>query len=228
MTDVQAAVERAAPGPERKDLYRKSYLLLRVVIGVMGIALPLALFLGDWLFLAGSPAPRGSLSAYYHSGMRDVFVGILCVVGIFLITYRVEDYKWDNRLSTFAGVLALGVAIFPTGAPPGRQTELQKALGETVVAWIHFSSAALFILLLAAIGFNFGWREKQKPSLRLFHWACAGTIIFALLFIAVTKVFGFVDDYSLLIGETVAVVAFGLSWLVKGHPVQLIKTAQAA
>lgn len=228
MTDVKVAVAEKAPEPEYKDLYRKSYLLLRVVIGVMGIGLPLALFLGDWLFLAGSPAPRSSLSAYYHSGMRDVFVGILCVAGIFLITYRVADYKWDNGLSTFAGVLALGVALFPTGAPQGRQTELQKALGEPLVAWIHFGSAVLFILLLAAIGFNFGWREKQKPGLRLFHWACAGTIILALLYIGVTKLFEVADDYSLLIGETVAVVAFGLSWLVKGHPAQLMKAMQAA
>ena len=30
---------------------------------------------------------RGSLSAYYHSSMQDIFVGSLCVTGLLLITY---------------------------------------------------------------------------------------------------------------------------------------------
>ena len=37
-----------------------------------------------------------SISSYYHSVMRDIFVGSLCAVGTFLISYRGYD-KRDNR-----------------------------------------------------------------------------------------------------------------------------------
>lgn len=36
--------------------------------------------------------PRGSLSAYYHSGIRDLFVGSLCVTAVFLITYKMFEH----------------------------------------------------------------------------------------------------------------------------------------
>lgn len=227
MTDVQeAAGVPTVSVNEHNDLYKKSYRVLRVVIGIMGISLPVALLLGDWLLLENGGAPRTSLSAYYHSPMRDVFVGILCVVGIFLITYHVVDYKWQNRLSSVAGVLALGVALFPTGAPAGQATALQKTLGEPTVAWVHFGCAVVFIVSLAAIGFIFGRLEKEDRHLRLFHYVCAATILLSLGYVGLTKLTGWADDYSLLIGEALAVLAFGVSWLVKGRPQQLMALAQ--
>jgi hypothetical protein len=34
----------------------------------------------DKAAIHGNPFPRGSLSVYYYSGMRDVFVGILVAI----------------------------------------------------------------------------------------------------------------------------------------------------
>jgi hypothetical protein len=125
---------------------------MRAVIGFNGIALPVMLLVGDWIFLQGGVLPRGSLSAYYHSGMRDLFVGSLCATALFLITYRVFERISDNVLSTVAGVAALGVALFPTGRPPNSEsplTPLQSKLGESTVTAIHFTCAAIFIVALA-------------------------------------------------------------------------------
>ena len=74
------------PDPaERPGLakYVRSYLVIRLGIGVLGIVLPLWLVFADWVAFHGDPHPRGSLSVYYYSGMRDIFVVIMSATGVF-------------------------------------------------------------------------------------------------------------------------------------------------
>lgn len=59
-----------------------SYLALRKAIGYLGIALPFVVVLGAWL-LKGLGI-QSSISDYYFTDMRDVFVGILFSIGVFL------------------------------------------------------------------------------------------------------------------------------------------------
>ncbi|MEV8517880.1 hypothetical protein [Dactylosporangium sp. NPDC051484] len=230
------APRRPAPAqlnsPDAGVLYLRSYLLMRAVIGFIGLALPFLLVLGD-LALAGGGI-RGSLSAYFYSGMRDVFVGALCVTGLFLVTYKVFEHNLDNLLSLVAGVAALGVALFCTDRPKGSTvpiTPLQERLGETPVAVVHYVSAAVFIVSLGIISLYFGIREGKRTELtgrlspafwRRFHWACAAGIGVAVLFIAVTELTGWFDDYSLIVGETLAILSFGASWLMKGLELRVL------
>jgi hypothetical protein len=95
--------------------YVRSYLVMRLGIGALGIVLPLWLVLADWLAFSGDPHPRGSLSVYYYSGMRKVFVMIMSATGIFLITHEVADRNLDNTATFFAGLCAILIALFPTG-----------------------------------------------------------------------------------------------------------------
>jgi hypothetical protein len=89
LTPLRAVGPRPDPDTEKDAaLYVRSYLWMRVGVGVLGIALPLALVFGDKIAFHGNPFPRGSLSVYYYSGMRDEFVGILSATGIFLILTR--------------------------------------------------------------------------------------------------------------------------------------------
>jgi hypothetical protein len=48
--------------------YVRSYLWMRVGIGVLGIVLALLLVFVDKAAFHGDPFPRGSLSVYYYSG----------------------------------------------------------------------------------------------------------------------------------------------------------------
>jgi hypothetical protein len=57
--------------------YVRSYLIMRVVIGAIGVALPFMLVLVDGLWFDDDPFPRTSLSAYYYSGVRELLVGTL-------------------------------------------------------------------------------------------------------------------------------------------------------
>ena len=86
----------ADPGTAR---YIRSYLIMRALVGALGIALPFALVLIDGWGFDGHPFPRTSLSAYYYSGTRELFVGALCAIGVFLITYKVAEINLDNTLS---------------------------------------------------------------------------------------------------------------------------------
>lgn len=241
---LAADLDEAGLNARGRILYLRSYLVMRTAIGFIGIGLPILLLVGDWLFLKGTPRARGSLSAYYYSGMRDAFVGILFATAIFLICYKVVERKLDNTLSTLAGAAVLGVALFPTGRPRGGGsplTPLQDSLGETTVATVHFVCAVLFILSLAVISYYFGVSEgnrtqqrdgrraKMSPTFwRRFHKLCALTIALAVVFVAVMKLLGWFEDYSLLVGEAAAVFAFGLSWLMKGLELDILLTPEVA
>jgi hypothetical protein len=217
--------------------FLRSYLLLRLLIGALGIALPTVLLVGDWLLLSEPFPVRDSLSAYYHSGMRDVFVGVLVAIGVFLVTYKVFERDLDNTLSTIAGLAVVVVALFPTTLPddhdPSVLTPLQDRLGESLTGWIHYGAAALFIGSLAVISFFFGVREGQRPpaprqrllpgSWRAIHWAMAGVIAAAIVFMAACRLSGAFGDWYLLAGEIIAVVAFGASWLAKGAERDLLR-----
>lgn len=213
------------PPPTDHDelyLYVRSYLFIRLVIGIIGVLMPVALVAGELLFLERDSF-RGSLSDYYHSGMRDVFVASLCVIGLFLITYMLFLWNWDNVLSVVAGLAAVGVAMFPTGGGDPL-TPLQDRLGESLVGGLHFFSAAVFILLLGVMSFRFGTREgarEDRPAAKRWRWkafhrGCAFAIFGAVAYIAATKITGVLDEFSLLLGETIAAVAFGASWFFKG------------
>lgn len=87
---------------------------MRTAVGILGVALPTALLIGE-SHISRSFEFRGSLSAYYHSSMRDMFVGILWILGFLPIIYRAWKPKTlDFLLSALAGIGAAGVAFFPT------------------------------------------------------------------------------------------------------------------
>lgn len=218
-------------------LYARSYLLTRMVIGGIGVLLPTLLFLVDAFFLRGTVSVRGSLSAYYHTPARDLFVAALCITGVMLLTYMAGQMStWDFWLSSTAGVAVLGVALFPTMRPgleasaprcgpeavpvPPGCTQLQQAFGETAVATVHYIAAGIFILTLAAICFLFARRDavySNRIGRARLHRICGVVIIAAVAWVGLgsaleANVFAFTPLY---LGEVVSVYAFGLSWFVK-------------
>jgi hypothetical protein len=234
--------DQAADNLRSRILYLRSFLLMRTLIGVMGVLLPVTLLLGDGFLFEGGK-PRGSLSAYYYSGMRDVFVSCLCVTAFFLIFYKFFERNLENTLSAVAGVAAVGVALFPTGRPgdAGPTSPLQDRLGEAVVQQVHYGCAVTFILCLGVISYFFGRREGARTQRRdghrarfspgfwrSFHYGCAAGIAAAVAYIALTEVFGWPDAYSIVIGETAAVLCFGASWLAKGLEIDVLGSASAA
>lgn len=163
-------------------LFASSYLLTRFAVGLVALVLPWGLVVSDAEVLE-SPRIRGSMSAYYHSSARDVFVGALFVVGAFMLSYMAARMRtWDFWLSSTGGVAALGVAVFPTAretglvegarvgvepsatscadyAGPPYCSAVQEQLGESVSRAVHLGCAGLLVLLLAGLCVVFALRE---------------------------------------------------------------------
>ncbi len=189
-----------------------SYLSLRKAVGWLGILLPLVLSLGA-IMIFGENSIRHNISVYYYSRMRDVFVGTLCAIALFLFFYKGYD-KWDNRAANLAGLFALGIALFPT-VPEGKYN---------ISATIHFISAAGFFTILALMSLYFFTRTKPAPTRQklirnkiyiicgLIMAASAGAVPLFLLFLRQK----WPDSTFVFWAESVALVAFGISWLTKG------------
>ncbi len=223
---------RPRPTDPAAKPYVRSYVFMRFATGLLGVVLPPALVFFEPLLFDGQPFPRGSLSAYYYSGMRELFVGGLWAIGVFLILYKLPEFTWESRLSSLAGAAAVAVALFPTGRPGDgvSETPLQLRFGEGVVEGIHFTAAGAFILLLVPITYLFG-REEGKRTVRPgrmssrfwrnFHWTCSGLILVAFALAAFAGITGG-PDKGLLIAEWAAIWAFGASWLMKGAELDLL------
>src|SRR5690606_35131936 len=212
-------------------LYVRSYLLIRTLVGLLGILLPLLFIVGEAAYLRGGVHVRGSLSAYYHTSMRDIFVAGLCVIGFLLATYLSGQVRtWDFWLSLVAGVAVIGVVFFPTSRPglapgdprcgatpvPDGCSPVQQRLGEQLVAGIHFAAAVVFILSLAAIAFLFAHRAGQyerNRTMALVQRICGWAIIAAVA----GAVVGELADVQvweltpLYLAEVTSVWAFGAS-----------------
>ena len=217
-------------------LYVRSYLLIRTIVGILGILLPAVLIIGEAFFLKGGVRVRGSLSAYYHTSMQDFFVASLCLTGFFLATYMAGMRKtWDFWLSLIAGIAVLFVVFFPTWRPdipagsplcgsnpmPAGCSPLEQLLGEANTARIHFVFATVFILALAAISFLFAHREHKynhRTSMQRFHLTCSFVILAAVAWVIIGGILkiNLGPLTPLYVGEVASVWAFGASWIAKG------------
>lgn len=194
-----------------------SYLGLRRAVGYIGIGLPFVLLAGG--LLRGGPLP-GSISAYYYTGLRDVLVGALFAVATFLISYRYGSP--DTGASTLAGVTAIGAALFPT--VPAAPT-----VQERIVGAMHLTFAGVFFLTLAYFClFLFTRTDQPEPTRRKAQrnvvYRTCGVLIVACIVLAVLADTllprPLVDaTHPVFWLESVAIIAFGLSWLVKGETI---------
>ena len=205
-----------------------SYRALRRAIGVLGILLPLLVTVIAWVF--GNTGCQPSISAYFHTTAREVFVGVLAVVGAFLISYKGFD-STDSRASNLAGVAAICVAAFPCksllAGPKLGIFQLPQAWSNGV----HVLAAAVLFVTLAGISaFLFTRTDAppnamtdQKKSRNVVYRTCAVVMALALLEIAASSLLlteAKQDLYrTTLLGETIALLAFGVSWLVKGETI---------
>ena len=201
-----------------------SYLTLRKLIGILGIFLPIACWIGGSLF-QNRPI-LDSISAYYHSNMRDIFTGLLVGVSLFLLTYKGYELR-DKLMAIVSGIAGLGIAIFPCTSRVNPSTAVGMfRLAPPIAGYLHFGSSALFFILLginSCFLFTIGDKEKwtNRKSLRNGVYRVCGILIFAslltLLILSLTMGKKLVATAWTFVFETVMLWAFGISWLVKGE-----------
>jgi len=241
LTPVRTVEPRPDPQTDETGAtYVRSFLWLRVGIGALGVLLPVLLLVVDRVAFHGRPVPRDSMSAYYYSGMREAFVGVIFATAAFLAVYKIAEINLDNAASFGAGVCGAFIAFFPTGRPslsdnprPPRPplNPLQDLIGEDWVKYVHYGASFGFIVLLTVLSVTFGIREGRRPRVpgkrsptfwRYFHYTCAGAMSVAGLWILVTALSHTGPRWSLLLGEWACAWAFGLSWLWKGAELDML------
>ncbi len=73
------------PVPGSQDV--QTVKLLRLGVGLIGTLLPVALIFFNWIAGDKVIVPN-SMSGSYYTSTRNLFVGSLCALGVFLIGYR--------------------------------------------------------------------------------------------------------------------------------------------
>jgi len=188
-----------------------SYRNMRAIIGYVGLTLPVVLLLAGVI----DGHVESSLSAYYYTKVGNVFTGALCVIGVFLLAYRLTAWAVDSVVTTLAGIAALGVAFFH--AAPANAT-----LNQLRLANVHLGCAAALFILLGGISLLIFPRDVPPGQKWRANWYMAlGALIWlsVILMPVLNSLAGsFYDGNHVFITlETVCVMAFAGSFILKGH-----------
>jgi len=211
--------------PERTHSLVVSFIGIRRAIGLSGFLLPILLGPVGWLVFGIEF--QDNMSSYYHTGMRDVFVGTLCAIGIFLYCYRGYD-RIENWTANVGCISALGVALFPLDA--NSDPLYQRSL----TGYLHTISGGAFFLTLALYSlFHFpSAKDSQHEAAphemeRNLIYRTSGIVILlsmmamgVYLFLLSASWKQLLNDYNFLFWmEWIAVWAFAAAWLTKGRTI---------
>jgi hypothetical protein len=149
--------------------------------------------------------------SYYEDGWsRNIFVGFLFSIGAFLFSYN-GTWPSEMPLSKIAAVSALCIAMFPCGSD----------FENEVIPYVHGVSAAVMFGVLTYFCYGFYRRSRDFPEARarsVVYAICGITMGLSVLVLAIDQIIG--DSFMNILprltfyGEAVALVAFGISWLV--------------
>lgn len=207
------------------------------------MSLPFVVWIGA-LLIPPHVGIKDSISAYYHSEMRNVFVGILFSIGVFLFTYNPRFYdksygKLDQYLGMLAGIAAAVTALFPTVRENWRDIP-PAPYNEGLYSVIHFTAAG--ILFGSMIYFSYFLFTETSPGKQIRRGSIKAKrnkvyrAMAAVMFICIVLIGTFflteVTPLSrelqakyrpVFFLEWIAIWAFGISWSVKGEALEQIE-----
>lgn len=206
---------------------KKTYRRIRNAIGVLGVSLPI-LLLGLPFVPFFKTVHQESISHYYYTNLRELFTGVLCAVGLFLIRYKGTKnssfFKSDGKLTNIAGAMAFGIALFPTDPDCWCQKVYSIVpYHYKVLGYLHYGFAAIFFVFLAIISINvFTIGQVRNSNIEIsiinennIYRTCG---ILMLVCVVLVFILGLFDvHYATIICETLALFFFGFSWLIKGR-----------
>jgi len=211
-----------------------SFYTMRRAIGILGFTFPLIMLAGSFLF-GDCKEVQVSISTYYYTNMRNIFVGYNCAVALFMFSYRGHD--WMDNLAGYLGcVFALGIAFLPCNVNPDETCLIQAVSYDPLIGTLHNLSAFLyFITLIVYSQFLFPkthmnsvtgekmLMQRQKKKRNLVYHIC-GSIMTLSLILIILYLYFMKDLYPRLTRlnpvfwlESIVLFSFGISWLTKGQ-----------
>ncbi|MGC5804907.1 hypothetical protein, partial [Ralstonia pseudosolanacearum] len=174
-----------------------------------------------------------SISAYYYTSLRDVFVGALVVGGLVLAFFR-TGHPRDRWATIVAGVSAMGIGLFPMTVTPSTITSQPAATPDAEARLIdalqhgphgplgyHVCFVGTFFLLafyLVTFGFRVDTPANPTPQKRWRNrvYVICGCLM-GLAFCWIGVLWRLNNESSIFWPETLAVMSFAAAWLVKGQ-----------
>jgi hypothetical protein len=207
--------------------YIISYLTLRQMIGWIGFFMPIVVRCGAYFFENVSQAE--TISAYYYTGMRDVFVSTLVLIGVLLSCYRTPRWH-DNSVAIVAGIAAIGIGLFPMDPifSPEILSEHQGMtksmcyinrgiLGYHLFFVSIFFSVSFYLVFFRFTAFTPENPTRQKRMRNRAYKICGLAMLIAFAIIGFKTQIQKVSD--IFWPETLAVVSFAVAWLIKGQTI---------
>lgn len=201
--------------PEPSQSIIITYMTMRKIIGLLGISLVPVLVFGSFIF-DHTHEIKISVSAYYYSNMRNVLVGIICGISLFLLSYH--GYAWQDSLSSkLAGVFALCIAFLPTSETSDK--------GD-LISILHYTTAGVFFSILSFMSIflftkSSGNMTAQKKQRNRVYRVCGIIMAASVICIPIDGIQSIHEKIIFLkptlIFETLALTSFGISWLTKGE-----------
>jgi hypothetical protein len=201
-----------------------SFNTLRRIVGLLGISFPFTMIIGTVCF-SECKEIQSSISIYYHTDMRNIFVGFLCAIALFLYSYKGYETV-DNIMANLAGIFALGLAFIPTSAQDPLTSCIRNPFDNPAINSIHYVCAGGFLLSLAFFslylfrkGDKFMASTRQKRirnrlycSMGIIMLICMALIVIYLI----ARPPALKKLHPVFWLETIALICFGISWFVKG------------
>ena len=212
--------------PGKTDPRLISFNSLRKSIGWMSVALSPAMLLGNY-FLADCTYIQQSISDYYFTVTGDLMVGIMCCRALFLISYKgYPGEQLDEWLTTISGLLALGAALIPTNEPLVQSCAIIHLPWDTNRSLTHNLLSSLLFIMLSLISMLLFTKGRGEPTPEKLqrnkvYIVCGSIMLMVIIVVPIynqlLRTYPDWEKYKLVFWlETLAMTAFGISWLVKG------------
>jgi hypothetical protein len=206
-----------------------SFNTLRKMIGILGMALPFICVLGSSL-LSHCWCLETSISFYYFTELGGVVTGTLCSLGTFLLSYNGYELK-DTIASKLGGIFAILIALFPAKGPAEWSAcDIIQRYNSPFSDTVHSAATVLFFAVLIYMSlFLFTKGDSnptpQKLKRNTVYRICGYTMLVSIVILGIFYLFAkdFPPSWSnfhpILVFETIALLAFGVSWLTKGEAI---------
>jgi len=202
----------------RTSHLERSFIIQRRGMALLAAAFPVIFLTSS--FVLDRTTFQTSISAYYWTLdlERNIFVGFLCAIGVFLLLYK--GYNWfEDRVLDVAGVSAVGIAFFPMDKLGDCTSSGTSAHG--VFAVIFFACISIICIFMSKHSLKDIYDLHRLVIFRRAYRWCSGIMIGSVTVAVLSRLLPeeyvlFLCQKSLIFWvEAFGVWAFSAFWYIK-------------
>lgn len=198
------------------DHVTESYLTIRRGIAIIAFLFPLTLLFTS--YIGNGEGLKTSISAYYHSELdfhRDLLVGVLSAIGVFLVLYK-GSTEWEDVPLTVAGVCAIGIAFFAMD----KGGDCINGFSAHGVFAVTFFAAITFVCVYLSRQIEHVANLERRMKFKRWYRACAALMVISIVgALIINFVPGLKENLCginiIFWIESIAVLSFSTFWLIK-------------